>query len=127
MGNVFAFNTTEMSAIDTDPIQTLKRELGEKRCRSLVDGMIFEITDILCRIEKQIGQDNSDGIVELLDLLFELTGKIGLVCLTDVIVDLKECIDAGDIVAVNAVAARLIRLGEDSLFSLIEFTDRSIV
>ncbi len=127
MANVVAFNTTEPSAIDTDPIQRLKRELGEKRCRALVDGMIFDVTDGLCKMERLIAEGDFDSVSQLLDQIADVSGDLGLVCLTDVAMDLKECIRAEHWVSVAAVSHRLIRLGEDSLFSLIEFTNKSII
>ncbi len=127
MGNVVDFNTTELSAIDTDPIQQLKRELGEKRCRILVDGMIFEVTDSLCKIERLIAEKEFEAVLPILETVSQTSSKLGLVCLTDVAIDLRDCIAAENWVSVAAVAGRLIRLGEDSLFSLIEFTNKSII
>jgi len=127
MGNVVAFNTTEPSAIDTDPIQRLKRELGEKRCRSIVDGMIFDVTESLCKLERLIIEEEFEAVEFLLDNVADVSSQLGLVCLTDVAADLKDCIKAENWVSVASVSARLIRLGEDSLFSLIEFTNKSII
>jgi len=127
MGNVVSFDTTEPSAIDTDPIQRLKREVGEKRCRALVDGLIFEVTDALCKLERLISNKEFDAAKDLLDKVADVSGELGLVCLTDVAMDLKGCLMAEDWVSVAAVSGRLIRLGEDSLFSLIEFTNTSII
>lgn len=127
MGNVVEFNTTEISAIDTDPVQMLKHELGEKRCRVLVDGMIFEVTDSLCKIERLVSCNDFEAVLPLLDNVSVTSSKLGLVCLTDVATDLRECINQNNMVSILAVSGRLIRLGEDSLFSLIEFTNKSIV
>lgn len=127
MGNVVSFDTCEPSAIDTDPIQRLKRELGEKRCRAIVDGMIFDVTDALCKIERLIADGEFEKATEFLDRVGDVSSDLGLVCLTDVAADLKGCIDEKNWVAAAAVSGRLIRLGEDSLFSLIEFTNKSIV
>lgn len=127
MQNVVLFCTTETSAIDTDPIQTLKKDLGEKRCRVVVDGMIFEITDLLCQVERRIANQEYAEAEQALLSVSNLSCQLGLVCLTDITCDLMDCMERGDTIATNAVAARLIRLGEDSLFSLIEFTNRSII
>lgn len=127
MGNVVEFNTTELSAIDTDPIQQFKKELGEKRCRAIVDGLIFEVTDGLCKIERLISNGDLEEAVPLLKTVSTTSAQLGLVCLTDVSSDLTECIAREDRIATAAVAGRLIRLGEDSLFTLIEFTNKSII
>lgn len=127
MGRVFNLCMSEPSAIDTDAVQSLKRELGEKRCRAVVDTVIFEITDALCRIERLVGLQAHDELPEYLTKLRELSGQVGLICMIDVVNDLLDTVRAKDDVSTAAVAARLVRIGEDSLFSLIEFTDRSIV
>lgn len=127
MGNVVTLATSEPSAIDTDQVQRLKRELGEKRCRTIVDGMIFEITDALCKIEIHANVNEFDLMLGHIDRVTEISDQLGLVCLTDVAADLSVAISGNDLPAILAISSRLIRLSEDSLFSLIEFTDRNIV
>lgn len=127
MEKVTAIRLLEPSAIDTAVIQEIKRTHGEKRCRSIIDGVVFEITDLLCRIERAVAENQPDGLPDLVERLTELSADVGLICMADVAVDMAECLHVGDRVALTAVAYRLVRLGEDGLFSLIEFTDRSIV
>ncbi len=127
MSNVLNLCMSEPSAIDTDAVQILKRELGEKRCRTVVDTVIFEITDTLCRVERLVASREFDGLQDGLENLRDLSMKVGLICMLDVANDLADAVDHDDQTAAAAIAARLIRIGEDSLFSLIEFTDRSIV
>lgn len=125
--SVTVLTPTEQSAIDTTAVQRLKRELGEKRCRSVVDGVIFEITDTMCAIERRVTTRNYVGLRETLFRLQDLANQTGLVCLVDVTNDLLEVLRQEDDVAIAAITARLIRLGEDNLFALIEFTDRCII
>lgn len=127
MANVHRLTTQEPSAIDTAAVQTLKQKLGEKRCRSVVDTVIFEITDRLCHVERAVAERKFKGLGDELDRLRDLSGQVGLVCMTDITSDLKDCITRREEIAASAVTARLIRVGEDSLYSLIEFTDRSIL
>lgn len=127
MGNVFVLHLREISAIDTDAVQMMKREFGEKRCRTIIDSVVFEITDILCNIERSV-QARSYPVVEKdIERLINLSTRAGLVCITDIATDLADCLSHRDDAAIAAVTMRLIRVGEDSLFSLIEFTDRSII
>lgn len=127
MRNVINLCLAEPSAIDTDAVQMLKRELGEKRCRTVVDTIIFEITDALCRIERLVASGSLEDVATHVTKLSELSAQVGLICMIDVANDLNEAVLTNDGPACAAISARLIRLGEDSLFSLIEFTDRSIV
>ncbi len=127
MENVFVLHLRELSAIDTDAVQVLKREFGEKRCRTIIDSVVFEITDILCNIERAVGAKSYDAVKTDVERLIHLSNRAGLVCITDIANDLLDCVISEEEAAVAAVTMRLIRVGEDSLFSLIEFTDRSIV
>jgi len=118
---------SEPSAIDTDAVQILKRELGEKRCRGIIDKIIFDITDTLCRIERLVASGHLEELPPHLQRLSDLSNQVGLICMLDVAHDLSDAVRQSDAIAIAAIASRLIRIGEDSLFSLIEFTDRSIV
>jgi len=125
MGEVYTLLATEPSAIDIDMLNHLKATVGEKRCRGIVDGIVFEISDLLCQVERAAGREDFDVLPSLLTRLRTLAAQVGLVCMTDVASDLSECAESYDRVAVASVTARLIRLGEDSLFALIEYADRS--
>ena len=127
MTKVTALCLAEPSAIDTAVVQEMKRVLGERRCRSVVDAAVFEITETLCAIERGGFAHDRDDMGNRIARLIELATQVGLVCMADVAADLLDCIEAGDAVAFSAVTGRLIRLGEDGLFALIDFTDRSIV
>lgn len=127
MGNVFVLETREIAAIDTDAIQAIKGSVGEKRCRTVIDGLIFAITDGLCQLERAVETQDHDGLPEVCGRLEGLCAQVGLVCMLDVLNDLAACHASEDYIAMSAVTARLIRIGEDSLYTLIEFADRSIM
>lgn len=127
MGTLFNLCLSETSAIDTDAVQMLKRELGEKRCRTVVDTVIFEITDALCRVERLVAAGAYSELPDHVRKLRESSAQVGLICMLDVASDLMDAVQNEDNTAAAAIASRLIRIGEDSLFSLIEFTDRSII
>ena len=127
MGTLFNLCLSETSAIDTDAVQMLKRELGEKRCRTVVDTVIFEITDALCRVERLVAARAYAELPDHVRKLRESSAQVGLICMLDVASDLMDAVRNEDNTAAAAIASRLIRIGEDSLFSLIEFTDRSII
>jgi len=127
MNKVMSLSVCEASPIDTAVVQEMKRVLGERRCRTVIDGTVFEVTETLCAIEREVGERSYKGIGERAARLIELATQVGLVCMADVAADLIDCLETGDEVALAAVTQRLIRHGEDSLFALIDFSDRSIV
>ena len=57
--------------------------------------------------------------------LASLSEQVGLADFARVARDLGVCLAARDAVATAAVAARLMRLGEDSLFSVMLYADQS--
>ena len=57
--------------------------------------------------------------------LASLSEQVGLADFARVARDLAACLAAGDATATAAVAARLMRLGEDSLFSVMVYADQS--
>jgi regulator of RNase E activity RraA len=57
--------------------------------------------------------------------LASLSEQVGLADFARVARDLGACLDAGDRVATAAVARRLLRLSEDSLFSVMLYADQS--
>lgn len=127
MEKVTSLCLAETSAIDTAVVQEMKRVLGERRCRTMIDGAVFEITESLCAIERLVGARDYDDLDERASRLVELSTQVGLVCMADVAADLLDCVESRDDVALAAVTHRLIRHGEEGLFALIDFTDRSIV
>ena len=57
--------------------------------------------------------------------LASLSEQVGLADFARVARDLGACLAVGDRIATGAVSARLLRLGEDSLFSVILYADQS--
>ena len=57
--------------------------------------------------------------------LASLSEQVGLADFARVARDLAACLAAGDAIATAAVGARLMRLGEDSLFSVMLYADQS--
>ena len=127
MEKVTSLCLCEPSAIDTAVVLEMKRVLGERRCRTMIDGAVFEITESLCEVERLVGAQNYSEIEERACRIIELSTQVGLVCMADVAADLLDCVENRNDVALAAVTHRLIRHGEEGLFALIDFTDRSIV
>ena len=127
MEKVTSLCLCEASAIDTTVVQEMKRVLGERRSRTVIDGAVFEITEGLCAIERLVNGREYQDLDARTCRLIELATQVGLICMADVAADLLDCIEGQDDVAMSAVTYRLIRHGEEGLFALIDFTDRSIV
>lgn len=115
----------EAASVDTGRIVVLRQSLGPERCKAVVEEVVFHLTERLTMLEKTLKTGDKGESIRLASRLASLSEQVGLADFARVARDLGRCLDAGDRTAVDAVAARLIRLGEDSLFSVVSYTDYS--
>jgi len=113
--------------IDKSVLTKMRLRNGERKSRDLIDQMIFETTDKLCLVEQAIKREQMVEAMELTKTLISVSARSGMICLNDVGYDLMDCLTTEDNTATQAVLSRLLRVGEDSLFALIDYTDRTIV
>jgi hypothetical protein len=122
---LFEFRSHEGAALDTSRIVILRQSLGDQRCREVVEEVVFHLSDRLGLMQKALGAGNVAEAQVLASRLACLSEQVGLADFARVARDLCHCIEADDGVAVAAVGARLIRLGEESLFSVMLYADQS--
>lgn len=122
---VYQLAAHEAAVLDRSRIEVLRQSLGDARCREVVEEVVFHLTDRLTRLEAAMGDGNVAEAVRLAARLASLSEQVGLADFARVARDLGACLDAGDANATAAVAARLVRLGEDSLFSVIVLADQT--
>jgi hypothetical protein len=117
--------SSESAALDTSRILGLRQSLGDQRCREVVSEVVFHLTDRLGLLQTALGAGDSAEAQVLASRLSSLSEQVGLSDFARVARDLADCLESGDEVAVAAVGARLMRLGEESLFSVILYADQS--
>ncbi len=127
MGQVHRFIAVESAVIDKSVLTKMRLRDGERKSRDHIDQMIFETTDKLCLVEQAINKTQTVEAMELARNLISVSAQSGMICLNDVAYDLVDCLTTGDNTATQAVLSRLLRVGEDSLFALIDYTDRTMV
>ena len=115
----------EDAELDTTRIMVLRQSLGDQRCREVVEEVVFHLTDRLGLLQAALGAGNAAEAQVLASRLASLSEQVGLADFARVARDLGACLAAGDAIATAAVGARLMRLGEDSLFSVILYADQS--
>lgn len=119
------FASHEDAVLDVARILVLRQSLGDQRCREIVEEVVFHLTDRLHLLDSALSDGNAAEARTLAIRLAGLSEQVGLADFARVSRDLAHCLQAGDRVATGAVAARLRRLGEDSLFSVILYADQS--
>jgi hypothetical protein len=122
---VYRLASHEDAVLDGSRIEVLKQSLGAARCREVVEEVVFHLTDRMSRLEAALGTDDAPEAVRLAARLASLSEQVGLADFARVARDLGACIDADDATATAAVLARLLRLGEESLFSVIVLADHA--
>ncbi len=115
----------EETVLDTERILVLRRSLGDQRCREVVEEVVFHLTDRIGLMRKALDGGEAVEAQALALRLASLSEQVGLTDFARVARDLAACIDAADHVAIAAVARRLIRLSDDSLFSVMLYADQS--
>lgn len=116
---VVRITAQESALVDTTAVLGLQRSLGTLRCQEMVEDAIYQITERLARLERAVRNGDRGTAQDAARALIGLTTRIGLLRMSVVASDLCEVMADGDDVAVNAITARLVRLGEDSLFTLV--------
>ena len=122
---LFQIASREDAALDTTRIMVLRQSLGDQRCREIVSEVVFHLTDRHGLLAQAMATGNAAEAQVLASRLASLSEQVGLADFARVARDLDLCLAAGDEVATAAVAARLTRLGEDSLFSVMLYADQS--
>jgi hypothetical protein len=122
---VYNFASHEDAVLDTTRILVLRQSLGDQRCREVIEEVVFHLTDRLSLLQKALADENRPEAHVLSSRLASLSEQVGLADFARVARDLADCLKSEDPVATAAVAARLIRLGEESLFTVISYADQT--
>lgn len=122
---LFRIPAHEDAALDRSRIHLLRQSLGDERCREVVSEVVFHLTDRLGLLQTALGDGDATEAQGLAARLASLSEQVGLSDFSRVARDLVACLATGDETATAAVSARLARLGEDSLFSVIVYTDET--
>jgi hypothetical protein len=125
--DVYRLESHEDAVLDQRRIAVLRQSLGPKRCREVVEEVVFHLTERLTLLEKAVSAGDVAEAGRLAARLASLSEQVGLSDFARVARDLCICLDARDETATAAVAARLIRIGEDSLFTAVHYADMSVI
>ena len=123
--NVIPLSVTEAPSLHCDAIKTLQASLGQETGRDVVERAVFEISDRLCRLELALRNNEMAAVGKIAASLVCMSSQIGLLVFADVAMGLSKSVTAGNTVPAAALAERLLRLGESSLFCAVELADCS--
>lgn len=123
MKNVLRDLTLKSPEVDCRMISMLRVSMGDDECRELVDEVSFEVIDRLSRIERAVTSGDINQIKELALGIVSFASRIGLQEVVVAAHNLSRCADSGDPIALSAVGARLVRIGEKSLYTAMMLSD----
>lgn len=115
----------EAPAISVDVLDTLRRSLGHDSSKQVVERAVFEISDRLVTLEQSLYAGDLEKAAKLSSGLSKLSSQIGLNVFADAADGLAQSIQNQDAVAAAALAGRLLRLGQSSLYHLVEVVGQS--
>ncbi len=111
------------ASIQFEAMELLLQNLGPKMSRDVIARAVCEISERMCILQEELSDGDPELVRTIALRLVAIGRQIGLVGFSDVANDLVQCIDRQDITATSAVAGRLIRLGESSMFQAVRFAD----
>ncbi len=123
---VTVLRTTDFVRVDADRLGQLYAQLGERGAEDVVCRAMEELAARLGQAEQQFRTNDQPGLRKNARSLVAIADQIGMQLLAGVARDVTDCIDTGDMVALGAVLARLVRVGERSLFAVWDLQDLSI-
>lgn len=107
-----------------DTVLGLQRSMAPLEFSETLDRVIFVLTRDLSVTEHACHSGDWGQVKRYAQGLCELSAEVGLMRLAMVARDLSRVADRADAAATGAVTARLVRLGEESLFALVSIADQ---
>ncbi|WP_099594349.1 hypothetical protein [Paramylibacter kogurei] len=121
--NIVHLGMSEMPAIKPEILTELQREMGLQNCQDVVERAVLELSDRLWNLENQLKKHNLPEVQRIANSLIAISQQIGLTEFASVAQSLANSISHADQTTVRAIAARLLRVGEVSLFYALRFHD----
>ena len=120
MGNVQELHMVETGHVDFSVIAELQKSVGIQKYHEIADDVIFELTAKISRFSKVAGINDADAIIKIGTEIKQTAAKIGMNGVIDVTHAAMAASARADTTAVAALAARLVRIAEGSMFLLVQ-------
>ena len=123
MGEVVRLATAEVPSMDHGAMDEMRLSMGEIRFLEVIEEASFQLVEKLCQIERAVALRDLQDVARYAQRIRLLSAQIGLEDFALVSRDVQTCAEIGDITALDAVSARLSRVGETSLFTILRMAD----
>ncbi|WP_304616121.1 DNA repair protein RecO C-terminal domain-containing protein [Paracoccus sp. (in: a-proteobacteria)] len=118
MAQVTTLAMWEQVRVDTRRVAGIVNELGETSARNVIELALEQLAAKLTAVDQALSQGDLAQAAADAERVARLAWQIGLLSLAGVAMDLGSCADRGDRVALAAVQARLMRVGNRSLTAI---------
>lgn len=118
MAQVTTLAMWEQVRVDTRRVATIVNELGETSARNVIELALEQLAAKLTAVDQALRQGDLAQAASDAERVARLAWQIGLLSLAGVAMDLGSCADRDDQVALAAVQARLMRVGNRSLTAI---------
>lgn len=118
MAQVTTLAMWEQVRVDTRRVAGIVNELGETSARNVIELALEQLAAKLTAVDQALDRGDLAQAAADADRVARLAWQIGLLSLAGVAMDLGSCADRGDRVALAAVQARLMRVGNRSLTAI---------
>lgn len=125
MTNLLVLRPRERVLQDGEAIAVLYRNLGTSVAEQMVSRALGELALSMAGIAAQVKAQDLADLARQLTRLQRMAEGLGMVSLTSVASDVRDCLGRGDSTGFAAVWARLLRVAERSLAADHGFADLS--
>lgn len=123
MAHVRALALTEPVRVDTRRVGDIVRELGESAAQNVIGLALEQLAQTLTSLQSAWQDGDLAATAEQAERLSRLSWQVGLLSLAGVAMDLGLAIERRNTVAMAAIHARLMRVGNRSLTAIWDVTD----
>ncbi|GGF61070.1 hypothetical protein GCM10011402_11270 [Paracoccus acridae] len=118
MAQIMALAVSEPVRVDSRRVGDIVTELGETAAQNVIGLALEQLAGALTAADRAVSAEDLPEIARQSDLLARLAWQIGLLSLAGVAMDLGGCAERRDPIALPAVHARLMRVGNRSLTAI---------
>ncbi|MDN5568526.1 MAG: hypothetical protein L0G27_07235 [Paracoccus sp. (in: a-proteobacteria)] len=118
MAQISALAVSEAVRVDSQRVAGIIAELGETAAQNVIGMALEQLAAILTAAEDALAAGDMAQAVAHAERMSRLAWQIGLLSLAGVAMDLGSTAERGDMPAVAAIRARLLRVGNRSLTAI---------
>lgn len=115
MAKVMSLPQTDIVRLDPDQLSELYLTLGDQAAQETIQSTMDDLMRLLARFRKLYETSSSAELADIVSLICDQAGYIGLTTLSQVAADVSYCLQRNNAPARAATTARMLRIAARSL------------